>query len=171
MRTTGFLLAIGAALMVTPMAKSAQTIYQCTTNGNVAYQDTPCTGRGVKSHKLSLDASPSGVHPAPTPASTSSKPGTAAEQTLRAIASQQRILRARIRAEEAFMRAEMDAARRRAQGLSPDAQTKAMMQVHGKWWPGIEAKKAEVKQLTDTVHRLCPGGAMLDAKHAVCLQD
>jgi hypothetical protein len=69
------------------------------------------------------------------------------------------------------MRAEMDAARRQAQGLSPSAQRKAMMQAHDKWWPGIQAKQAQVKQLTDAVHRLCPGGAMLDAKHTVCLQD
>jgi hypothetical protein len=93
------------------------------------------------------------------------------QQTLRSLASQQRVLYARIRAEEAFMRAEMDTARRRAQGLSPDAQRKAMMQAHDKWWPGIQAKKAQVEQLTDAVHRLCPGGAMLNAKHAVCLQD
>lgn len=69
------------------------------------------------------------------------------------------------------MRAEMDAARRRARGLSPDAQAKAMMQAHDKWWLGIQAKEAEVNPLTDAVHRLCPGGAMLDAKHTVCLQD
>ena len=69
------------------------------------------------------------------------------------------------------MRAEMDTAKRRAQGLPPSVQTKAMMQVHDKWWPGIKAKKAEVDQLNDAVHRLCPGGAMLNEKHAVCLQD
>src|SRR5690348_2113647 len=109
MRTTGFLLAIGVVLVITSTAAPAQTIYQCTTNGNVAYQDTPCTGRGVKSRKLSLDTSPSGAQAASTPAPTSSKPGAAAEQTLRMIASQQRVLRARIRGEEAFMQAEMDA--------------------------------------------------------------
>jgi hypothetical protein len=171
MHATGFLLAIGVALVGAPIATSAQTIYQCTADGHVAYQDTPCKGHGVRSRKLSLDASPTGTRAVPTPTAASPKPDTAMQQTLRSIASQQRVLYARIRAEEAFMRAEMDAARHRAEGQSPDAQRKAMMQAHDKWWPGIQAKKAQVKQLTDAVHRLCPGGARLDAEHAVCLQD
>jgi len=171
MRATGFLLAIGAALVGAPPATSAQTVYQCTKSGNVTYQDTPCTGRSVRARKLSLDASPSGAHAAPTSMATGSMPDTASQQTLHSIADRQRVLHAQIRAEEAFMRAEMDAAKRRAQGLSPDARTKAMMQVHDKWWPGIQAKQAQVDQLTGAVHRLCPGGAMLDANHTVCLRD
>lgn len=46
-----------------------------------------------------------------------------------------------------------------------------MMQAHDKWWPGIQAEEAQVKQLTDAVHRLCPGGAMVNTKLAVCLHD
>lgn len=169
---TGFLLAIGAVLVGAPMATPAQTIYQCTTGDKVAYQDTPCAGRNVKSRKLPLgDAGAAQAGARATTTATTPKPDAAVQQTLRSITSQQRVLRMQIRGEEAFMRAEMDAARRQAQGLSPDAQRKAVMQARDKRWPGIQAKEAEVKQLTDAVRRLCPGGAMLNAKHAVCLQD
>lgn len=169
---TCFLLAIGAVLLGTSMATPAQTVYQCTAGGNIAYQDTPCTGHNVKSRKLTLgDAGTASAGTRTTTTDTSPQPEAAVQRTLRSITSQQRVLRMQIRAEEAFMRAEMDAARRQARGLSPDAQRQAVMQAHDKRWPGIQAKEMEVEQLTDAVRRLCPGGAMLNPKHAVCLKD
>lgn len=174
MHAAGFLLVIGAVLVGAPMATAAQTIYKCTTGGATAYQDKPCTGAGVKSRKLSLNpanVTPAGAHATSATTTPQPAPDTAMQQTLRSITSREQILNVQIRAESAFMRAEMDAARRRAQGLSPDAKREAMMQVHDKWGPGIQAKEAQAKELNDAVRRLCPGGAMVNSKHAVCLQD
>lgn len=171
MHVTGFLLVIGAVLTGVPSTTAAQTIYKCTTGGNTAYQDTPCTGASVKSSKLSLhpaNVAPSGAR---ATATTQPAPDTAEQQTLRSITSQQQILHTQIRAESAFMQAETDAAKRRAQGQPLDAQRAAVKQVHDKWWPGIQAKEAQIKQLTDAVRRLCSGGAMVNSKHAVCLHD
>lgn len=174
MRATSLLLVIGAAFASMPMATTAQTIYKCTTGSSTTYQDSPCTGAGVKSSKLSLDtanAAPSGARTTTTTTTAKTAPDTGEQQTLRAITSQQQILNTQIRAEGAFMRAEMDSARHRTQGQSPDARRAAVTQVHDKWWPGIQAKEAQAKQLTDAVRRLCPGGAMVNSKHAVCLHD
>lgn len=174
MRATSLLLVIGAALVSMPMATAAQTVYKCTTGSSTTYQDMPCTGAGVKSRKLSLNpanAAPSGARTTATTTIAKTAPDTGEQQALRAITSQQQILNTQIRAEGAFMRAEMDAARHRTQGQSPDAQRAAVTQVHDKWWTGIQAKEAQAKQLTDAVRRLCPGGAMVNSKHAVCLHD
>lgn len=156
-------LVVPAALPLTALA--ASDIFKCSVQGQTVYQDRPCAGAatGVPYRKVQPIVDPGLSVPPylPRPSAPAGSQLAQLQQHIRDASAYSRLL-------QRLYNADVKMTRLRVASLSRPEQQRAVEALKAKWQPQLQAASQRERALVDEVRRLCPHGAILNAKSQLC---